>query len=99
MQCSITPIVKFYISESQYTAGSVVNFTQASLDAAEIDFSSNAAAGLTTAIVTHSTNGTFAVTFPSSESLASIYLERAAVHKSQSVSVRNGQFKELSGQL
>lgn len=76
-----------------------MNFTQASLDAAEIDFSSDLADGLTTAMVTHNPNGKFTVSFPSSGSLAAIYLKRAAVHKSQSVSVRNGQFKELSGQL
>jgi hypothetical protein len=68
----ITPITEFYIAESSFQAGVIVDFQSVSKTAAVINFSSGEGLGKFTAIVTHNNNGTFSVKYATSAQAAEV---------------------------
>jgi hypothetical protein len=63
MNIQITPKMKFYILESQYEPGVIVDYKSVSSTAANIDFSSGPGSGNTYAVVTQGNNGRFTVEY------------------------------------
>lgn len=91
--------MKFYIGESAYTAGTVVNFSQASLQAAAIDFTSADANGMLTAVVTHQPDGRFVVKYEDSDSTAMILAKTAAKNKKLAGMADGAKLRELQSHM
>lgn len=62
----ITPVIKFYIGEFNFKAGTVVDYSQSSAKSADIDFSTGEGAGYSSAVVRHLSTGKFDVKYVSS---------------------------------
>jgi hypothetical protein len=57
---NITPVEKFYVTDGQYTPGAVIDITETSTKAAQIDFTGKPQ---TTATVIQAADGSFSVTY------------------------------------